>query len=332
VHANTPEHEDELVVERRTTVADGVVALTLVRPDGGPLPRWKPGAHIDLCLAPGLTRQVSLCGDPADAHSWRVAVLRRAGGDRGATHVHERLTTGARVRIRGPRNHFPLQPAARHLFVAGGIGITAILPMVHAADAAGAWWRLLYGGRSRSSMAFLDELASLDERASPDALAGHGPGRVRIVPEDEEGLPDLAGFLSEPRDDTLVHCCGPEPLLAAVEEQCRAWPPGTLRTERFRPRPDVTPDTGAPFEVVLRRSARTLTVPPGVSIGDAVRAAGVEVPFPCEEGTCGACATTVLDGVPLHRDSVLTDQEKAAGDTVLICVSRSRSARLVLDL
>jgi ferredoxin-NADP reductase len=320
VDASTPEHEDDLVVERRDEVADGVVALTLARPDGGPLPRWEPGAHIDLCLGEGLTRQFSLCGDPADRYRWQVAVLCRAGGDRAAALVHEQLTAGVRVRVRGPRNHFPLQPAARHLFVAGGIGITPILPMVHAADAAGAEWRLLYGGRSRRSMAFVDDLLRF------------GGDRVRIVPQDEEGLPDLAGFLAVPRPDTLVHCCGPEPLLAAVEEQCRTWPPGTLRTERFRPRPDVPADNGAPFDVVLARSGRILTVRPGERLSDALRSAGVEVPTPCEEGTCGACAATVLDGVPLHRDSVLTDEQRAAGDTVLTCVSRSRSPRLLLDL
>jgi ferredoxin-NADP reductase len=325
VNATTPEHEVDLVVERRRQAADGVVALTLARPDGGPLPSWEPGAHIDLCLGEGLTRQFSLCGDPADARRWRVAVLRELDGG-GSAHVHEQLSEGGRVRIRGPRNHFPLQPAARHLFVAGGIGITPILPMVRAAEVAGAEWRLLYGGRSRRSMAFLDELMSLDDPS------GDGYGRVRLVPQDEEGLPDLAGFLGTPRADTLVHCCGPEPLLAAVEELCRAWPPGTLRTERFRPRADVPADTGVPFEVVLQRSGTTLTVQPDVSVLEAVRAAGVEALSSCEEGTCGTCETDVLDGVPLHRDSVLTEEEKAAGDTMMICVSRSCGPRLVLDL
>lgn len=320
MNATTPEHEDDLVVERRHEAADGVVALILARPDGGPLPPWEPGAHIDLCLGEGLTRQFSLCGDPSDAHRWRVAVLREAGGNGGSAHVHEKLPEGGRVRIRGPRNHFPLQPAARHLFVAGGIGITPILPMVRAADAAGAEWRLLYGGRSRRSMAFVDE------------LAGYGPGRVRLVPQDEEGLPDLAGFLAEPRPGTLVHCCGPEPLLAAVEEQCRAWPPGTLRTERFRPRSDVPDDSGKPFEAELRRSGKTVTVQPDESVLEAVRAAGVEALSSCEEGTCGTCETDVLEGVPLHRDSVLTEEEKAACDTMMICVSRACSSRLVLDL
>jgi ferredoxin-NADP reductase len=267
-----------------------------------------------------VTRQFSLCGDPEDDRRWRVAVLREAGGQGGSARVHETLGEGDSVRVRGPRNHFPLQPAARHLFVAGGIGITPILPMVHAADAAGAEWRLLYGGRSRRSMAFLDE------------LAGYGPGRVRLVPQDEQGLPDLAGFLGRPRPDTLVHCCGPEPLLAAVEECCRDWPPGTLRTERFRPRPDVPSDTGRPFEVVLKHSGRTVTVRPGVSVLEAVRAAGAEVRSSCEEGTCGTCETDVVEGVPLHRDSVLTEEEKAACDVMMICVSRSCSPRLVLDL
>ncbi|MFF4018581.1 PDR/VanB family oxidoreductase [Streptomyces sp. NPDC001843] len=308
-----------LVVAARTDAADGVAALTLRRPAGGPLPAWDPGAHIDLLLDGGLIRQYSLCGDPADEDVWQIAVLREAQGRGGSAYVHEHLTEGTEVRARGPRNNFPLRPAARHLFVAGGIGITPLLPMVEAAQAAGADWRLLYGGRARTSMAFLDRLARYGER-------------VLVRPQDEFGLLDLTAFLGTPEEGTLVHACGPEPLLRAVQERCAAWPPGTLGVERFAPAQPAGARAAEAFEVVLARAGRTLTVPPDRSVLQVVTEAGVPVDFSCQEGTCGTCETDVLDGTPDHRDSLLSEDERAAGDTMLICVSRSRGPRLVLDL
>ncbi|MFD8232241.1 PDR/VanB family oxidoreductase [Streptomyces sp. NPDC059696] len=308
-------YESELVVERREFAADGVLAMTLRHPLGEPLPAWEPGAHVDVVPAPGLERQYSLCGDPADRSAWRIAVLRENPGRGGSAHVHEHVREGAEVRVRGPRNTFRLEPASRYRFVAGGIGITPILPMLAAAEAAGADWSLLYGGRSRGSMAFAEELARYGDR-------------VTIAPEDESGLLDLPSVLDDLPEGTLVYCCGPGPLLDAVEARC---PSAALRLERFRPKERETGAATA-FEVELARSGTTLTVAPDVSVLDAVRAAGVEVLFSCTEGTCGTCETDVLDGEPDHRDSVLTDDERAAGDTMMICVSRCRGKRLVLDL
>ncbi|MEU9559821.1 PDR/VanB family oxidoreductase [Streptomyces fumanus] len=308
-------YEAGLVVADARPAADGVRVLTLRHPLGEPLPEWTPGAHLDLLLAPDLERQFSLCGDPADREVWRVAVLREPAGRGGSAYVHEKLAPGAEVRVRGPRNHFPLEPAPRYRFVAGGIGITPILPMLAAAEAAGAEWTLLYGGRSRASMAFTGELAAYGDR-------------VTLAPEDETGLLDLAAVLDHLPPDTLVYCCGPGPLLDAVEERC---PPQVLRTERFRPK-ERPAGEDEEFEVVLARSGRSVTVPPHVSVLDAVRAAGAEVLYSCAEGTCGTCETEVVEGVPDHRDSVLTEEERAAGETMLICVSRCRGKRLVLDL
>jgi ferredoxin-NADP reductase len=308
-------YEDELVVERREPAADGVLALTLRHPLGEPLPVWEPGAHIDVVLGPGLERQYSLCGDPADRSAWRIAVLREPDGRGGSAHVHEQVRQGDKVRVRGPRNNFGLEPAPRYQFVAGGIGITPILPMLAAAEAAGAEWTLLYGGRTRRSMAFGEELARYGDR-------------VTIAPEDETGLLDLPSVLDDVPEGTLVYCCGPGPLLDAVEERC---PSGVLRVERFRPKEQET-GGDTEFEVELARSGRTLTVAPDVSVLDAVRDAGVEVLFSCTEGTCGTCETDVLDGTPEHRDSVLTPQERESGETMMICVSRCRGRRLVLDL
>ncbi|WP_329295124.1 PDR/VanB family oxidoreductase [Streptomyces pseudovenezuelae] len=308
-------YEAELVVDRRDSAADGVLALTLRHPLGEQLPAWEPGAHIDVVLGPGLERQYSLCGDPSDRTSWRIAVLREPAGRGGSAHVHEQLRQGGKVRVRGPRNHFALRPAPRYRFIAGGIGITPILPMLAAAQAAGAEWTLLYGGRTRDSMAFTEELSRYGDR-------------VTVAPQDESGLLDLASVLDGVPEGTLVYCCGPGPLLDAVQELC---PAGVLHVERFAPK-EQPEGENTQFEVELAQTGTTVTVAPDVSVLDAVRATGVEVLFSCTEGTCGTCETDVLDGTPDHRDSVLTDEEREAGETMMICVSRCRGKKLVLDL
>lgn len=308
----------ELCVAAKTPVADGVVTLTLVHPDGRRLPDWTPGAHIDLVLPNGMTRQYSLCGDRWDAHAYRVGVLREREGRGGSAFVHDELEEGGRVSIGGPRNNFRLVPSGRYLFIAGGIGITPLLPMVRQAEMLGIGWRLLYGGRSRTSMAFLDELDAYGDK-------------VTVVPQDREGLLDLPSWLGPPDPETTVYCCGPAPLLEAVEARCSAWPQGLLRTERF-----IAKDFGAvrdePFELRLDRSGVSLTVRPGQSVLDAVGGAGVNVLSSCRQGLCGTCETSVLEGEPDHRDSILDDGEREAGDCMFVCVSRARSDRLVLDL
>lgn len=309
-----------LTLARRETLADGVVRLTLTRADGLPLPAWTPGAHIDLLLGPGLERQYSLCGDPGDTSALQVAVLLEAAGRGGSQYVHDKLTEGATVRARGPRNHFVLVDAERYLFIAGGIGITPILPMIAEAERRGADWRLVYGGRTRSSMAFAD------------ALIASRPERVEVCPQNETGLLDLDGLLGVPRDDTAVYCCGPEPLLTAVEERCASWPSAALHTERFAPKSLDDAGPSESFEVELAQSGMTLTVPADRSVLQVVEDAGVPVLSSCREGTCGTCETGVLEGVPDHRDSLLTPDEQAVGDVMFICVSRCRSGRLVLDL
>ncbi|GAB2966730.1 PDR/VanB family oxidoreductase [Amycolatopsis acidiphila] len=318
----TPRTELELdvLLARKEVLADGVLRLTLRHPEGEPLPPWEPGAHLDLVLRPDLVRQYSLCGDPADRSVLQVAVLREPGGRAGSRHVHEALADGDRLRIRGPRNHFPLVDAPRYLFIAGGIGITPIVPMIAAAQARGADWRLVYGGRSRGSMAFREELS---ERYGD---------RVGVFPQDETGLLDLDTLLGEPRAGTAVYCCGPEPLLAAVEQRCAAWPSGALHVERFSPKEGADDGEKVTFEVELAQSGVTITVPADYSILHAVEEAGITVLSSCQEGTCGTCETTVLEGVPDHRDSLLTEEEQAANDTMMICVSRCRGPKLVLDL
>ncbi|WP_225848646.1 PDR/VanB family oxidoreductase [Streptomyces sp. HPF1205] len=306
----------ELTVADRREEAVGVVSLTLRRSDGRALPDWQPGAHVDLLLAEGLERQYSLCGAPG-ARQWRIAVLREADGRGGSDFVHASLRPGTRVRARGPRNHFPLEPAPRHRFVAGGIGITPILPMLAAATAASSQWSLLYGGRSRASMAFVDELT----RCHPD-------GRVTLV----TGHLPLDSYLDGLRPGELVYACGPAPLLEAVQSRV---PSSVLRLERFTAPASAADTSGdTAFTVELARSGMLLTVPPGRSILQTVQQAGVSVLYSCTEGTCGTCETDILSGEADHRDCVLTDGERAANETMMICVSRCRvpGGRLTLDL
>lgn len=314
------EVELDLVLERKETMAEGVVLLTLRDLEGRPLPKWQPGAHIDLILRADLVRQYSLCGDPGDRSRLQVAVLREPESRGGSSYVHDVLTEGESVRIRGPRNHFPLVKAKNYLFIAGGIGITPILPMVAAVNASRADWRLVYGGRTRASMAFGETL----QRAYGD--------RVSLRPQDEYGLLDLPSLLGKPQRKTAVYSCGPEPLLAAVESGCEKWPSGALHLERFAPKKDVTAGPLTTFEVELAQSGKTLKISEDMSILEAVENAGVPVMTSCEEGICGTCETTVLSGEIDHRDSVLNDADRAAGNTMMICVSRAKGNRLVLDL
>ncbi|WP_202915003.1 MULTISPECIES: PDR/VanB family oxidoreductase [unclassified Mycolicibacterium] len=314
--------EDQLLlkVTERDLIAEDVLALTISSEDGAELPGWKPGAHIDLELETGLVRQYSLCGDRGERHSYRVAVLNEPNSRGGSRFVHSRLHVGHTLNVRGPRNHFALESSPRYLFIAGGIGITPILPMIDEVNGRGLEWRLVYGGRNRRSMAFVDD------------LVGRYAGRVDIWPQDVRGLIDLSGLLDEPVDDTLIYCCGPEGLLAAVEDGSRKWPKTALHVERFAAKPSLGAGEGRSFEVELARTGCTVTVSQGVSIIDAIASAGVEIPFSCREGVCGTCETPVLGGVPDHRDSVLTDEERQACDVILPCVSRALTEKLVLDL
>ncbi|WP_453910472.1 flavin reductase family protein [Tsukamurella soli] len=191
--------------------------------------------------------------------------------------------------------------------------------MIAAAQAIGAEWELHYVGRSRASMGFLDELAPHAEQ-------------VTLIPRDERDRLDLDALLARPRTDTAVYCCGPERLLTAVEAGCRDRDGTTAHVERFSAKVTDEPAPDTAFEVDCQRSGVTVTVPAGTSIYSAVEAAGVDVLGSCMEGVCGTCECDVLEGVADHRDSVLSESERESGETIMICVSRARSERLVLDL
>lgn len=297
-------------------VAVDVHALTLTSPTGAPLPPWRPGSHLDIVLPSGKQRQYSLCGDPADRRRYRIAVRRIADGEGGSIEVHDRLAVGDTLRVRGPRNAFDFIAAPSYLFVAAGIGITPILPMVRAAARARARWQLVYLGRSRATMPFLDELAVL------------GGSRVDIRPDDEFGTPDVGELIGRAAPGAAIYVCGPPAVLDAAHRHAfTVNPTGSLHTERFSAPPVVD---GREFEVTLARSGTTVRVGADETALAAITRVRPDALYSCRQGFCGTCKVAVLAGEVDHRDRKLLDAER--GDHMLTCVSRAAGASLVLDL
>jgi ferredoxin-NADP reductase len=307
------------IVEQLRLEAVDVVSVLLRREDGLDLPAWEPGAHLNVTLPNGIVRQFSLCGDPADRRTYRIGVLREPASRGGSEYVHMFLRPGQRITIDGPRNNFELRPADRYIFVAGGIGITPILPMVKHVEALGIDWELHYGGRTHASMAFLDELAGL------------GAG-VHYYPHDQAGHPPLQELCQAPGEKTLIYCCGPAPMLNAIEDATAHLPSGCLHRERFAPTSHAIAYVNSELQVRCARAGATLTVPPDRSILSCLEDAGIAINASCREGVCGTCETRVLAGTPEHRDDILTGTERDTNERMFVCVSRATSDELVLDL
>ncbi|MFC9552965.1 PDR/VanB family oxidoreductase [Rhodococcus sp. NPDC056960] len=296
--------------------AESITSYEFARADGGELPAWVPGAHVDVHLPSGTVRQYSLCGDPADTSRYRIAVLELPSGRGGSVEVHRELRPGRPIRIGLPRSNFALADAERYVFVAGGIGITPMLPMIREVQRRGRTWELVYGARTAEHFAFVSEL---------DASA------VRLVPQDTDGHLDLASVV-ESSSGAAVFCCGPTPLMdALVERMSQAGRAGDLHLERFAAAAPAV-ESGGEFEVELARSEKVVSVRPDQTVLEAVRDAGVDHPSSCEMGICGSCEVKVLGGDVDHRDDLLTESERAQCNSMMICVSRARGARLVLDL
>jgi ferredoxin-NADP reductase len=335
----------EVRVQASRREAESVTSFELTLPDGGLLPPWNPGAHIDVHLPSGTVRQYSLCGDPADRSRYRIAVLELPEGRGGSLEAHRELRPGRTITIGSPRENFSLAEAERYVFVAGGIGITPLLPMIHEVQRRGTPWKLIYGARSSEHFAFVGELTSL-----------HAPS-IELYAQDTDGRPDLEGIVRS-SGGALVYSCGPAGLMDALSEHMeRAGRRHELHIERFAPAIDAPrPGTagaagggpavagaavsaqgaGAPgnaaFEVQLERSGTVVSVGPNETVLEAVRTAGVNHPSSCEMGFCGTCEVKVLCGDIDHRDELLSESERAQGTSMMICVSRARSPRLVLDL
>lgn len=302
--------------------AAGIVSISLSTHDGSPAPPWAPGAHVEVTLPSGKIRHYSLCGDTSDSSTLEIAVLREENGRGGSVELHDIAEVGVSLPIRFPRNNFELVDGTEYLFIAGGVGVTPILPMIAHVAASGASWSLLYGGRSRSSMAFVDRLSD------------YGSDNIRIVPQDTEGFLPLREALEYVPPGCEIYCCGPAGLLDAVTEMSAEFAPSArVHIERFGADPNAAPnDNGSAFDVELARTGITVSVAADQSILRAIEGVCPDVAFSCEDGYCGSCETGVLAGVPDHRDTFLTDDERSDNDVMMICVSRAQGGRIKLDL
>ena len=297
--------------------ADGVLSVGLEGVAGEPLPSWTPGAHIDIELSNQIERQYSLCSDPEDSRSWRVAVLREEHSGGFSSYVHETLRPGEIVSASPPKNHFRAVPNKQAIFVAAGIGITPILAHIRAVKATGIEPRIAYLGRARNRMAFLDhgELAA-----------------ATVIARDERERLNLQEWLGEIDGDTVVYACGPTRLLDQLEVLATEWPPDALQIERFQAKELTEPLSTESFQVECRRSGISVEVPSGISILEVLEGRGVQLPSSCREGVCGTCEVPLLEGEAEHRDSLLSQSEKDAQDTMMVCVSRAKTSRLVIDI
>ncbi|MBS4729957.1 oxidoreductase [Mycobacterium sp. SM1] len=301
------------VVTKRQVLAPDVVALTLADPDGAVLPSWTPGAHIDVRLPSGRRRQYSLCGPPGRRTDYRIAVRRIADGGGGSIEMHDTVDVGHTLVFEGPRNAFYLVTDEHDvLFVIGGIGVTPILPMIRLAQQHGIRWRAVYAGRSRDYMPLLDEVLAV------------APDRVTVWADDERGrIPTAADLLAGAGPTTAVYVCGPAGMLEAVRAARDQHADAPLHYERFAPPPVID---GAPFELVLARSRRVLAVPPNRSALAVMLDHNPATPYSCRQGFCGTCKVKVLAG-DVDRRGRTTEGD----DEMLVCVSRAKGHRVVID-
>lgn len=312
-------------VRTRTEEATGIASFDLVSPDGRALPPFTAGAHIDVHVASGLTRQYSLCSDPADCSFYRIAVLREPQSRGGSSGMHAQVEAGSTLTISEPRNHFPLaEKATCSLLLAGGIGITPILAMAQTLHAQGAPFELHYCGRTAGGMAFLQEIQASAFAPAVHVHCDDGPDEQRF---------DAKRVLAKPQPNVHLYVCGPSGFMEFVLASARAagWPEEQLHREYFAAAAVDTSADGA-FRIQLAKLGLQCEVPAGKTVLEVLLAQGIDLPHSCEAGVCGTCLTRVLEGQPDHRDSFLTDAEKAAGNQFMPCCSRAKSPLLVLDL
>jgi ferredoxin-NADP reductase len=326
--ANPTSERIEVLVRSITLLAAETIGVEFVAGDGQELPPFEAGAHVDLLLPNGIRRSYSLCNRPTDRHRYVIGV-KKANPSRGASsYVHDHLRVGQRLEITRPRNNFSLiRSAERSIFIAGGIGITPIWSMIQTLEGEGGQWKLYYAVRTARDAAFLSELRAFS--------AAH-PGCIDIRFDHEPGVAmfDIADIVKE-NASTGVHfyACGPSPMLDAFEAATKSIPEATRHLERFTAdAKEGSEGALSEYEAVLAKSGMTLLITPEKSLLDTLLDAGVNVEFSCMEGICGSCRVTVNEGLPDHRDHVLTDEEHARNDTALVCCCGSRTRRLVLDL
>ena len=308
-------------VKRIGYEAESINSYELVSLDGGELPPFTAGAHIDLHLANGMIRSYSLVNDQSERHRYVIAVNNDAAGRGGSKLVHESLRAGQVIEISYPRNNFALREDAGHsVLIAGGIGITPLLSMMRRLEALGRSWELHYAARTRPMAAFLDELNAL--RSSNLHLTFDQEPPAKMI--------DLASIVKSAPAEAHLYCCGPVSMLEAFEAAAADRPAGHVHVEYFKAREKPASDGG--FEVRLARSRQTIAVQPGQTILDALLSAGVNANYACSEGVCGTCETRVIEGTPDHRDLFLSREEQQANKSIMICCSGSKSPTLVLDI
>lgn len=307
----------KLLIKSATFLAPEILSYELQPPPGQQLPAFTAGAHVDLTLDNGLVRSYSLVNAPSERHRYTIAVQKDRASRGGSRWIHDNLRPGGVVTVSAPRNNFPLNEAAeKSVFIAGGIGITPILSMTQRLSAIGRDWELYYCARTRAAAAFLDVLG--------------GNARLNFDQEPGGRMLDIAALVRSLPAEAHVYCCGPLPMLASFEEATADRPRERVHLEYFQAK--EAPAVAGGFTVVLAKSAREVMVPEGKTILDALLDAGMDLPYSCTEGVCGTCETKVLEGIPDHRDLILTREEQAANRSMMICCSGSLSQRLVLDL
>ncbi len=321
--SNSAGGDIDVIIARRVVEADGIISLELRNSSGGVLPAFTAGSHIDIMLAPGLTRQYSLMNDPAEKERYVIGVLREANSRGGSAAVHDDFLVSRQITISQPRNHFPLSEAAgESILVAGGIGVTPILAMAHRLTALGADFTLHYCARTKARAAFLDLI---------DASAFAARTHIHF----DDGAPDQyfsADRDLRPREGAHLYVCGPGGFMDFVTGAAKrlGWAPDSIHVEYFSH--TIVEDGNRPFTVRLAKSGKELLIPADKSIANVLKENGVPVPVACEEGLCGACLTGVIDGVPHHRDVFMTDEEHEAGNEMTLCCSRAKGDLLVLDI
>ena len=304
-------------VKTVTWEAPGIVSYELRPLHGAALPSFTAGAHIDLHLGNALVRSYSLVNSQTERHRYVIAVQKDRASRGGSQWVHDNLRAGDVIEITPPSNNFPLDETAEHsIFIAGGIGITPMMSMIARLSSLGRNWELIYCARTRAQAAFTEALE----------------GKARFNFDEEPGghMLDIAAVVAAAPPGAHLYCCGPAPMLSAFEAATSGMPRERVHVEYFTA--NDAPAVEGGFKVVLARSGRELVVPGGKTILDTLLAAGLDVPHSCTQGVCGTCETRVLEGVPDHRDIILTDEERASNKTLMICCSGSKTETLVLDL
>lgn len=315
----------EVRVTAKIPETEHVSRFELTPVNGGELPEFSAGAHIDVQLADGLVRQYSLCSPPWERNRYLIGVLRESASRGGSSAMHDQVQVGERLLISEPRNLFPMaEDAQKSLLIAGGIGITPLLCMAQQLGSAKALFELHYCVRDAAKAAFMEYLREAELADRLHLHTGEGAAKADN---------SLTRALAQPEPGTHLYVCGPAGFMDYIIETAsqHGWAPEQIHREYFSaPTQDTAGDTA--FEIVLASSGQSFVIPADQSVIEVLDEAGIELPVSCEQGICGTCITRVIEGIPDHRDQFQTSAEHARNDQFTPCCSRAKTPRLVLDL